>query len=61
MVEQFRANLLKPLDKFDDVRFSKEKENEMRKLWAESSSYEPENPPCGSLGIVLAFPVIPRT
>lgn len=43
MVEQFRANLLKPLDKFDDLRFAKEKENKMRRLWAEFFQYEPEN------------------
>ena len=30
-------------------------------LWAEFFPYEPENPPCGSLGIILAFPVVPRT
>ena len=53
--------MLKPVDKFDDVRFIKEKENEMKKLWAEFSPYEPENPPCGPLGIVLALPVVPRT
>jgi SAM-dependent methyltransferase len=53
LIEEFRANLLKPLDKFDDIRFTKEKESEMRKLWAEFFPYEPEYPPCGSLGIVL--------
>jgi hypothetical protein len=37
MAEQFRANLLKPVDKFDDVRFTKGKENQMKKLWAELS------------------------
>jgi hypothetical protein len=36
-LSNFRANLLKQLDKFDDARFTKEKENEMRKLWAEFS------------------------
>jgi len=61
MVEQFRANLLKPFNKFDDVRFTKEKENEMRKLWAGFSPYAPENTRCVWLGIILAFPVVPRT
>ncbi len=37
MVEQFRPDLLKPLDKFDDLRFAKEKENKMRRLWANFS------------------------
>ena len=53
LVEEFRANLLQPFDKFDDIRFTKEKENEMRRLWAEFFPYEPQYPPCGSLGIVL--------
>ena len=53
LIEEFRANLLEPFDKFDDIRFTKEKENEMRRLWAEFFPYEPENPPGGSLGIVL--------
>ena len=52
------------------VRFQMESEkknkvltSEERKkgLWAEFFPYEPENPPCGSLGIILAFPVVPRT
>jgi len=54
MIEEFRPNLLKPLDKFDDIRFTKEKENEMRKLWAEFFPYEPGYPPGGALGIILA-------
>jgi len=53
LIEEFRANLLKPFDKHDDIRFTKEKENEMRRLWSEFFPYEPENPPCGSIGIIL--------
>jgi hypothetical protein len=38
MVEQ--NHLPKPLDKFDDVRFIKEKENEMKKPWSEFFPYQ---------------------
>ena len=30
-------------------------------LWAEFFPYKPKSPLCGSLGIILAFPVVPRT
>jgi SAM-dependent methyltransferase len=53
LIEEFRANLLKPFDDFDSIRFTKEKENEMRKLWVEFFPYEPENPPGGAIGIIL--------
>jgi SAM-dependent methyltransferase len=53
LIEQFRANLLEPFDRFDNIRFTKEKEMEMRKLWDEFFPYEPTYPPGGSLGIML--------
>lgn len=53
LIGEFRANLLEPFDKFDEIRFTKEKQNEMRRLWTEFFPYEPEYPPCGSLGIIL--------
>ncbi|GAG13660.1 unnamed protein product, partial [marine sediment metagenome] len=53
LVDEFSANLLKPLGKLDEIQFTKEKENEMRRLWTEFFPYEPENPPGGSLGIIL--------
>jgi SAM-dependent methyltransferase len=51
LIEEFRPNLLDPFDKFDEIRFTKEKENEMRRLWAEFFPYE--YPPCAALGIIL--------
>ena len=53
LIDEFKANLLKPLDRLDTIEFTKEKENEMKKLWAEFFPYDPGNPPGGSLGIIL--------
>jgi len=53
LIEEFQANLLKPFHTYDDIRFSKEKEMEMRKLWAEFFPYDPEYTPGGSIGIIL--------
>ena len=56
LIDEFRANLLQPFDKFDEIRFTKEKENEMKKLWSEFFPYDPGRPPCGVLGIILTKP-----
>jgi len=53
LIEEFRPNLLQPFHESDDIRFTKERESEMRRLWAEFFPYEPQRPPCGVLGIVL--------
>lgn len=53
LIEEFRANLLEPFDRFDDIRFTKEKENDMRRLWTEFFPYNPAYPPVGALGIIL--------
>lgn len=53
LIDEIRPNLLEPFDRFDDIRFTKEKENEMRRLWAEFFPYEPAYPPGGALGIIL--------
>lgn len=51
LIDEFSANLLKPLGKLDEIQFTKEKENEMRRLWTEFFPYE--YPPCAALGIIL--------
>ena len=53
LIDEFKANLLKPLDRLDTIEFTKEKENEMRKLWAEFFPYNPNYPSGGALGIIL--------
>jgi len=53
LIEEFRANLLEPFDKFDEIRFTKEKENEMKRLWSEFFPYDPAYHPVGVLGIIL--------
>lgn len=53
LIEEFRANLLEPFDKFDEIRFTKEKESEMKRLWPEFFPYDPAYPPGGALGIIL--------
>jgi SAM-dependent methyltransferase len=53
LIEEFRADLLEPFDKFDQIRFTKEKADEMRRLWPEFFPYDPAYPPGGALGIVL--------
>ena len=53
LINEFSANMLEPFDRFDDIRFTEEKENEVRKLWAEFFPYDPGNPPVGSIGIIL--------
>ena len=53
LVEEFRANLLEPFDKFDDIRFTKDKEDEMKRLWPEFFPYDPAYPPGAALGIIL--------
>lgn len=53
LIDEFSADLLKPLGKFDEIQFTKEKENEMRRLWTEFFPYDPAYPPGGALGIIL--------
>ena len=53
LIEEFSANLLKPLDNLDEIRFTTETENEMRKLWSEFFPYDPAYPPGAALGIIL--------
>jgi len=51
LIEEFSDNLLKPVDKLEEIRFTTETEKEMRKLWSEFFPYE--YPPCAALGIIL--------
>lgn len=53
-IEEFKAHLLKPFESFEDIRFTDEKEREMRKLWAEFYPYDPQREPAASIGIILA-------
>ena len=53
LIEEFSANLLKPLDNLDEIQFTTETENEMRKLWSEFFPYDPAYPPGAALGIIL--------
>lgn len=53
LIEEFRANLLEPFEKFDEIRFTKEKEKEMKRLWSEFFPYDAAYPPGGPLGIIL--------
>jgi SAM-dependent methyltransferase len=53
LVEEFRPNLLEPFHKFDEIRFTEEKEKEMTRLWAEFFPYDPAIPPGAALGIIL--------
>jgi len=41
------------LDNLDEIRFTTETENEMRKLWSEFFPYDPAYPPGAALGIIL--------
>lgn len=53
LVEEFRGNLLKPLENIHEVEFTPDKEREMRELWTEFFPYEARNLLGGALGIIL--------
>ncbi len=52
LLKEFSGNLLKPLDNLEDLRFTEEKEKEVRRLWPEFYPYRTD--PFGTaLGIIL--------
>ena len=52
LLKEFSGNLLKPLDNLEDLRFTEEKEKEVRRLWSEFYPYRTD--PFGTaLGIIL--------
>jgi 2-polyprenyl-3-methyl-5-hydroxy-6-metoxy-1,4-benzoquinol methylase len=52
LLKEFSGNLLKPLDNLEDLRFTAEKEKEVRRLWSEFYPYRTD--PFGTaLGIIL--------
>jgi ubiquinone/menaquinone biosynthesis C-methylase UbiE len=52
LIEEFRSHLAKPPASLDDIRFTKEKEKEVERLWSEF--YPPQTiPQGGALGIIL--------
>jgi len=55
LIEEFSANLVKPLQNIDDIRLTTEREREVIKLWSEFYPYVPqEKPRFGTgLGIIL--------
>ena len=53
LIGEFSGNLLKPLDNIDEIELTQDKEEEMRRLWAEFFPYDQRRPPTGALGIIL--------
>ena len=53
LIEEFKANLLKPVDRLEELRFTKEKVDEMRRLWIDFFPYDSATPPGGSVGVIL--------
>ena len=55
MIEEFSANLVKPLENFDEIKLTLEREREVIELWSEFHPYTPqEKPRFGTaLGIML--------
>jgi 2-polyprenyl-3-methyl-5-hydroxy-6-metoxy-1,4-benzoquinol methylase len=52
LLKEFSGNLLKPLDNLEDLRFTEEKEKEVRRLWSEFYPYRTDS--FGTaLGIIL--------
>lgn len=52
LLGEFSSNLLESCD-LDKIRFTKEKEEEMKKLCSEFFPYDSRTPPGGSLGIIF--------
>ena len=52
LLKEFSGYLLKPLDNFEDIRFTEEKEEEVRRLWPELFPYR-KDPFGTALGIIL--------
>ena len=53
LVEEFRGNLVEQPGNLDALRFTGEKVDEMRGLWAKFFPYDPATAPGGAVGVIL--------